>query len=135
MFTRCRSIYLITKSKIRHVGWDAHVRRNNAGILWPASVLRERSRSWLIVQRARFAPSVSHNPRAWTSLAGRTATRERGGGVAVRFEDGVINATEAIDNDRKRKLLDLALHWHKRPRSCDVPARQDPGGASACILS
>ena len=93
----------------RVCGWDAHVRRDTGKLLWPTKLLMLRDHHWLQQQRAKHAPTFSIRPRAWTALAGRTGTRAASGHVAVRWEDGVIEATEIADKARIEKGLRRAL--------------------------
>ena len=63
--------------------WDAHLQRHPE---LPASkLLLYRDMQWLEAQRLTFVPSLSVSTRAWTSAAGRTATRAAPGFIAMRW--------------------------------------------------
>ena len=81
----------------RVMSWHSHIERDTGKALWPTKLLELRDRQWLIRRRSLFAPVFSIRSKAWTVLSGRTATRSKGGKVPVRWEDGLIDATELAD--------------------------------------
>ena len=110
---RCRRANTLTESHGRwSLAWaksctsfDGHVSRNTSGRLWPALLKPLRDRTWLMEKRASFAPANSIRANSWNAFAGRTNTRRAPGGVATRWEDGVVNASLALEQERRKQLL------------------------------
>jgi hypothetical protein len=103
------------------LGWDGHVVRNSSGIQWGAFLADLRSSQWLIERRSLFAPASSSNPRAWTALAGRTATRSAGGMVATRWRDGLESALEVESDNKYHKVIQRLKNRRERKSKVRPP--------------
>jgi hypothetical protein len=73
----------------RALAWDEHVQRNRSGCRWNSSLRAFHDSSWLQERRSFFAAISSSRVNAWTSLAGRTATRAAAGKVQPRWQEAV----------------------------------------------
>lgn len=100
----------------RVIKFDGHVQRNTAGNLWPALLRPLRDSDWLMQRRAQFVPCTTSRLRSWTALAGRTDTRYGGGGVALRWHDGVDQARSYATEARLRHVLKRQAKRNKKLR-------------------
>ena len=66
--------------------WNEHLDRHPEHA--SSHVMATRASPWLQARRAVFAASSSIRTNSWTSLAGRTDTRNHRGFVAQRWESG-----------------------------------------------
>ena len=101
----------------RVVTWQSHLERSRDRHVWAAHLLSVRNAQWLRLQRARHAPVISRSLRPWTALAGRTATRATRGHVAIRWEDGMLEAHEVVHDEKQRQHLEVIKPKRKRQTS------------------
>lgn len=103
-----------TKWALATLTWEDHEKRNTSGLLWSSLLSSTRNSTWLQERRALFVPKTSIRAAGWTVLAGKTATRARPGGPAVRWEDGCAAARERIQELQLESRLQKLLNKRQR---------------------
>jgi hypothetical protein len=100
------------------VTWDAHIARNTCGLLWAAALRKVRDARYLQDRRRSFLPKFSVRAGGWSELAGRTDTRATRGSVSIRFHDGLLAATERLQEARLKERLKSKESTHSR-KACN----------------